>query len=141
MNIFGLIITTDKKLKLTVFTEETPKILKQLVKLYMYPNHESTQKWRQAIANCTRIAPKVEPFHKYPTKKDFLKNTWFIEEDSFLKWVKVMPEDYGEPMRDIDLDELYSACQQYFEWLANELATIGLVSRKRICDKLVNLGF
>lgn len=141
MNLMGLIITTDKKQKLSVLEEKTSKLLDHLVKLYMYPNHENAQQWRQEIADSIRSVQKVEPSNKFPKKKDILKYTWYIWEDAFLDWVKVLPKDYGKPTRDIDLDDLYHSCQQYFEWLANELATIGLVSRKSIYDKLINLGF
>lgn len=141
MELIGLIITTDKKQKLAVLENKTPELLNYLVKLYMYPNHENAQQWKQEIADSIRSVQKVKPFNKFPKKKDILKYTWYIWEDSFLNWVEVLPEDYGEPTRKIDLDELYHSCQQYFEWLANELATIGLVTRKEICDKLVSLGF
>ncbi len=141
MEFMGIVLTTDKKLKLSILEDKTPALLDNLLKLYMYPNHESVQQWRQEVAEYIRTAPKVEPFNKFPKKKDILKNTWYIWEDSFLNWVKALSEDYGEPTREIDLDELYHSCQQYFEWLANELATIGLVTRKEVCDKLVDLGF
>lgn len=120
---------------------KTSILLKHLVKLYMYPKHESREHWMKEIALFINEAPRLKSSNKLPKESDILKYTWDVWEDSFLNWVKVLPEDYGEPDFKIDLEDLYLSCQLYFEWLATQLSNTGAVSKAAVRSKLINLGF
>ena len=61
----------------------------------------------------------------------------FIERISH--WIKQF-EKAGYPKIDnIDKNEIYNICQQYFEWLSKELSTKGVVDIDDVSKKLDEL--
>lgn len=131
----------DKKSTLASLEAKTPELMDTLIKLYLYPDHESVNHWRQEVAAFINSTPRLKSNNKFPKAKDILKNTWYIWEDCLLDHINPIMEDYGDVKYHINKNDLYYSCQKYFEWLANQLAANGLVSKKSIYEILNDLGF
>lgn len=131
-----LCFADDRKTVKAELKSNACELFKTLVKLYLYPNHESVSHWKQEIAAFLNRVSKLKGSNKLPSKEFILKNTWSIYEDLVPNMVKPTIEDYGPTEVKINVIELHSKCKLYFDWIAEELSSNGLVSNKSIYEKL-----
>ena len=137
--IFGM--AKSKKDTFSKLESKTPELMDTLIKLYLYPDHESKLHWRQEVSSFINMVPKLKGSNAFPKSEDIIKNTWKVWSDCLLDWIDPIMEDYGYSDKSSNKKELYDNCKSYFEWLGKELSSRGKLSNKSIYEKLESLGF
>lgn len=124
----------------------TSELLETLIKIYLYPNHESTNHWKKEVYSFIHRVPlmKKPRKHVYPSNKFIYNNTWKIWGDTCPAKVKVIEKDYGPSIfNSTSLNNFYNIieayCEEYFNWLSNTLSQDGAVSRQEVYNKIDEL--
>ena len=123
--------------------ENTREIIQHLIKLWLYPDAETCNHWKQEVYGFLYRVPRLKGSNKFPSKKFILKNTIDVNRQNITSLLRIVLADYGHS---------YAQCRQryatmqthieyYFEWLAEELSKHGKVARKSVYSKLSELGF
>ena len=120
----------------------TQLLILHLIKLWLYPNKQDKNHWRKEVAAKLNHVDSFKGSHRLPSAKFILQHSWYVHKSRLPKYVEIIQDDYGD-MLDIDLEihMLDVSIDAYFNWLANNLADVGIVSYKSIYRKLEELGF
>lgn len=117
----------------------TPEVILHLMKVWLWPNVESQNKWQHEVWSNLNNVDKLKSNNKYPSAEFILNNTWVPNNDTISDRVLVLMEDMEElPIR-FKINNLYKALKEYFIWIATQLSESGFVSEKSIRDKLEEL--
>lgn len=126
-------------------SEHTDVVIEHLMKCYLMPNHSALIHWKQEIATQINRVDKLKNGKKFPSAKQIYNWTYGKKQDlvTDIRWFSGLVQDvcdeYNLILENDPLDfqsEFDKLCQNYFEWLANELSVRGLVPRSEIYTKL-----
>lgn len=103
-------------------------VIEHLIKIFLYPHAQETGHWKREVAAALNDVPKMKGSNKLPKAKFILDSSWMAWEDVFDRKVEVVKEDMIEHPIDADVDVLYGAIDDYFNWISNELSQFGSIS-------------
>lgn len=111
-------------------------IIEHLIKIFLYPDAQENSHWKREVAAALNDVPKMKNSNKLPKAKFILDSSWMAWEDIFDRKVEVVKEDIVEDPIDVDINILYSAVDEYFDWLSTELSQFGSVSYTSIYHEI-----
>ena len=112
-------------------------VIEHLIKVFMYPDSDDLNHWKQEIYAAMSRVPKLKRTKKYPESKNILKYSWNIWKDSIDDMIQVIENDYGSS--NIDSNTIYNKIYKYLNWLADELTNFGYVTSKQIYVEIDSL--
>lgn len=115
-------------------------LTEHLIKLYLFPNSEYADHWRQEIYGFLSRVPKLKSRNKYP-ESDFIFDCISVYLDQADELLQYVSEEYEAlvPERS-DANELEKILTDYFNWLSDILSTEGRVHSSAVYSKLSELG-
>lgn len=123
--------------------EDTRELIEHLIKLWIFPNAEDCNHWKQEVYNFLYRVPRLKGSNKFPSKKFILHNTIDVNADNISALLRIVISDYTN--RYEQRRSTYSTMEErillYFDWLAEELSTSGKVARADVYAKLAELEF
>ena len=111
-------------------------IIEHLIKIFLYPDAQENNHWKREVAAALNAVPKMKNSNKLPKAKFILDSSWMAWEDIFYRKVEVVKEDMIEDPINVDVDILYGAIDEYFNWISNELSRFGLISYTSIYHEI-----
>jgi hypothetical protein len=140
-DIFGF---ANRKSDVAAMIEEnTREVIEHLIKLWLFPDAEDCNHWKQEVYNFLYRVPRLKGSNKFPSKKFILKNTIDVNRRSITSLLRIVLTDYGDSYAQVR--QRYATMQThieyYFEWLAEELSKHGEVARNDVYSELSKLGF
>lgn len=112
-------------------------VIEHLIKVFMYPDSNGRNYWKQKIHAAMSRVPKLKRTKKYPESKNILKYSWNVWKDSIDDMIQVIETDYGPS--NIDSTMVYNKIYEYLDWLADKLTSSGYVTSKQIYIKIDSL--
>lgn len=124
------------------FESRTRPVIEHLIKLYLYPGHESTIHWRREVANFLNSTDTLKGSHKLPTARFILHNTIDVHLPFIQSYARQVVYEYGgSSYWPAELDALSTNIKNYFVWIANRLSKEPQVSYPEIYEWLERNGF
>lgn len=133
---------------------KTEQIIEHIFKMFLMPNHESYNHWKQEIASFLSEVTKLKNTKKFPISKQLYDWTYNIRQDLITDKSYVRGKIKNIAIQ-YDMDEkklmklnahinyickkLNFICESYFKWLCSELSKYGIVTYDKIYDKLDEL--
>lgn len=117
------------------------ELISHLIKVFMWPNVEECNGWKQEIYSFMHSIPKMKPNNRYPKAQDIFKWIWEPYGDTIYDRIPVICRDIYETPQVMNNELIYNAIQEYMMWLSRELSVQGLVSRTDIYSKLGELTY
>lgn len=130
----------DKQTISSNLVSKASPLTDHLIKLYLFSDCEYVNHWRQEVWGFLNKVPKMRHNNKFPSYKfifDHVSGYCDMTEEIMYQ----MLDKYSmlTPVR-LDVDELKSILNSYFEWLSKELASRGVVDPSEVYSKLEELG-
>ena len=121
--------------------ETTPMLLEHLIKLYLYPNCEYVNHWKQECYNFLHNVSRLKRSNKLPSAKFILDSTININSELIPYYAKGVMKDYAQSLGKptYDIDKLEQKIFNYYEWLAEMLSKYGRIFRTDCYEKLDEL--
>lgn len=123
-------------------------LIEHMLKLYMMPEHNSRNHWKQEIYAFANKVDKFKSSKKYPSKNQIFDWTYRKVDDilndrsRMTLLVMNLCQSYGCDMPE-NLDEMLSTfdalCYDYFLWLSDKLSKDGIAFRSDVYSKLDEL--
>jgi len=119
------------------------ELILHLIKLRMYPAASEVNHWRKEVAEKLHRTDTFKGSHKLPSVRFILQHTYDVHESRLDRYIHIIDVDYNDRFDSeiFDKGALKSDIHDYFEWLANELATSGRVAYADIYVYLSNHEF
>jgi hypothetical protein len=131
-------------------------IISHIIKSYIYYDYESVDHWFSEIVTALRRVPTLKGSHKYPKKEFIYNNMWgdnLAEEGDYeatkkmieTEWEDILFEycENGDFERreydEMDITNIFTFCEEYFEWLSTKLSKEGDIPRREVYNKLKDL--
>lgn len=122
----------------------TLPLLGALAQLYLFPNTEYENHWREEVWNKLPDIPRTKGSHKLPKSSYILNNTWNLYKTGVRaimnRAVAYEHELVPDKTRRRNVDEFYNVCNSYMEWIAAKLSSEGVIDPEDVYDKLDELG-
>lgn len=117
----------------------TKIVMNHLIKVFLYPNVQEQNHWKREIAQSLNDIAKQKGKNRFPTAKFLLQNTWEIYKDTLSTRLPVIIESIEETPINYDINNVYKAIHDYFNWLCDELSKTGIVRYNIIYSKIEEL--
>lgn len=122
---------------------ETLPLLEALAQLYLFPNTEYENHWREEVWSKISEVSRTKRSHKLPKSSYILNNTWNLYKTRVRAIMNraVAHEHKLVPnvTRRKDVDTFYGICEEYMTWLALKLSTEGVIDPEDVYNKLDEL--
>lgn len=122
----------------------TLPLLEALAQLYLFPNSEYENHWREEVWNKLAEIPRTKKSHKLPKSSFILNNTWDLYKSRIRAIMNRAIAHEHELMPNEDrkrnTDEFYAICEEYFNWIADKLSLEGVIDPEDVYKKLDDLG-
>ncbi len=115
---------------------KTGPVIRHLIKVFLYPNAQENNKWKREVARYFYNVDKIKSNKRYPSALFIYKNSWSVYEDSFDRWVIAVIADMEEDPIPYNFNNLYSACDEYFKWLSEDLSKHGVAIYNEIYQEI-----
>ena len=131
----------DRQTIILKLTENIEQLTDHLIKLYLFPNTDYTSHWKKEIWNFLNRVPIMSASKKLPPYKLIYESiSGYLDRTEDLMYFIL--DEYSEHIPErVDAQELESYICNYLKWLADQLATKGLVTSKEVYAKLDEIGF
>lgn len=117
----------------------TKVVMNHLIKIWIYPDVQEQNHWKQEVAQALNDVPKLKGKHKYPDYKFLIQNTWNVYEDNIEDRADVIISSMNENPVHFDFNDLYYALAEYFDWICIRLSEKGIVRYADIYNKIEEL--
>lgn len=122
----------------------TPSLIEDLAQLYIFPNTEYTNHWRQGVWSTFSEVSRTKKSHKLPRKDFILKNGWNLYKQNVKALMNkdIIHESHLIPDKNKrnNVEEFYNIVDEYMNWIAEKLSKEGIVDSEDIYNKLEQLG-
>lgn len=124
---------------------KTDMIIEHMLYLCLAPNCTTVSHWMDEIYSFISKIDKLKGKNRFPSARMIYEWTYGKKQDLVkdTRWLSVMIEDAKDKENiadDFDVQDvmnyLDAMCRFYFQWLSEELASVGAVSRKSVREKL-----
>lgn len=116
-------------------SHKSEQVMDHLIKIFMFPNHESAEHWKGEIHGFLSRTDKLKHNKKFPSAKFIFQNTWEICGDTVLEAIPAFEYDYGSKTAN-SYSEIESAVRDYFIWMSKELSNTGRLTKLGIKQEI-----
>ena len=112
-----------------------------LIKVYLFPNSEYADHWKQEIWHILNRVPKMKQNNKFPDAK-FIFNCISGYADMAYNLMQLWMSEYDSinPER-VDPEEAERWIVEYFGWLSEKLSEQGSITSHEVYNELERIGF
>lgn len=123
---------------------EENNIIEHLLKCFLYKNSTGDYNhWKKEIYSFLNRIPKLRGSNKFPSHNILKKFTIDRFGDVLKDWIphdiRAMVVDGYPKIEDYNIEELYNAIIDYYEWLIKELSSNGKVENIQVYNKIDEL--
>ena len=136
MKLYVRSFAENKKDLHSYLSNRADVVIEHLIKIFLYPNAQEYNHWKQEVAAVLKKVPKLKNSNKLPSASFIVDSSWMVWEDQFDRFVEVVKEEMKELSENINNDTLYDAIDEYFEWLSKELSKYGSVVSDNIYHEI-----
>ena len=141
-------LASKRSKEIQKLNDQTEVVIEHLVKIWLFPKYGSVPDWIEHITKDLHSTDKLKGSHKFLDKSTILENT-YEDHEQFVEYYRkhfVKRHDKGEYKGYIrynyrDLKALKKCIKSYFDKLAQQLSTTGLVDEDEVTDFIVDSGF
>ena len=122
--------------------ENTRILMKHLVKLWMFPEASEVDHWRKEVYSFLNQVPRLKGVNKFPSG-EFIFNSTFVPNESCIDDLyEDVYDDYTDnhTLVRTNCDAMHQVIEDYYIWISDVLSRRGLVSYKKVSQKLEELG-
>ncbi len=121
--------------------EHTWPVMRVLAQLYLFPNTEYENHWREELVAAFDSVPLLKGGKKASANLIF-ENTWGCNSDIAERVMKQMlrKESMLTPRKGYTVDAYSELCKIYFKWISEELSKYRIVDADDIYTELDRLG-
>ena len=121
--------------------ERTFPAMEVLAQLYLFPNTEYENHWRQELFSRFNSV-KLLKGNKLPTKKFLINSTIEADRKYASRIIQLMidKEYLLTPKSGYNTKEYLELCDEYFDWLCTELSQKRTIFRHELYSKLDDMG-
>ena len=139
-NIFGM---SKSKSDLAAWIEDrTFPTMCALAQLYVFPNNENKNHWRQEVWGSFNRIHVFRHNNKLPSAEFIYKSSWGVDSgfvESAIDWA-IDKEAKFTPRDDINIQELTDIMNSYFIWISEMLSKDIFISTNKVYKELDELG-
>ena len=145
MKIYINAMAEQKKEIERSLSPKTDMIIEHMLYLCLAPNCTTVNHWMDEIYSFISKIDKLKGKNRFPSARMIYEWTYGKKQDLVkdTRWLSVMIEDAKDKENITDdfdvqdvMNDLDAMCRFYFQWLSEELASVGAVSRKSVHQKL-----
>lgn len=145
MKIYINAMAEQKKEIERSLSPKTDMIIEHMLYLCLAPNCTTVSHWMDEIYSFISKIDKLKGKNRFPSARMIYEWTYGKKQDLVkdTRWLSVMIEDAKDKENITDdfdvqdvMNDLDAMCRFYFQWLSEELASVGAVSRKSVHQKL-----
>lgn len=145
MKIYINAMAEQKKEIERSLSPKTDMIIEHMLYLCLAPNCTTVSHWMDDIYSFISKIDKLKGKNRFPSARMIYEWTYSKKQDLVkdTRWLSVMIEDAKDKENITDdfdvqdvMNDLDAMCMFYFQWLSEELASVGAVSRKSVHQKL-----
>lgn len=124
--------------------EQTLPLIEALAQLYLFPDSECKNHWRQEVWSTLYRIKRIKGKHKRPKADFIIQNTWKEHQDNVITMLDVAVEHENQLIPDTsrlnNSHKFESIVKEYIFWLAEQLSSTDILSPKACYNKLEELG-
>lgn len=145
MKIYINAMAEQKKEIERSLSPKTDMIIEYMLYLCLTPNCTTVSHWMDEIYSFISKIDKLKGKNRFPSARMIYEWTYSKKQDLVkdTRWLSAMIEDAKDKENITDdfdvqdvMNDLDAMCRFYFQWLSEELASVGAVSRKSVREKL-----
>lgn len=107
-----------------------------LIKLFLWPNVREVRHWKKEVYDAISRISKLKSSNRRPKPEEIVKHTWGIVNDSIEDWTTALIRIRWDDPIQYELEAVYSAILEYFEWLADMLSSTGMVGSNEVSKEV-----
>lgn len=145
MKIYINAMAEQKKEIERSLSPKTDMIIEHMLYLCLAPTCTTVSHWMDEIYSFISKIDKLKGKNRFPSARMIYEWTYGKKQDLVkdTRWLSVMIDDARDKENITDdfdvqdvMNDLDTMCMFYFQWLSEELASVGAVSRKSVREKL-----
>lgn len=119
--------------------DSSENVIDHLIKVFLWPDAQEQNHWKQEIWNFIRSVPKLKSSNKFPPYKKIKHEIWNSYEDVIYDHIELWIDEISESPISFDCEDVYHAIEDYMSWLADLLSEKGVVRSYQVYNKIEEL--